>query len=70
MHNQLSTLHAGFILGPVCLFLNLLPLIFYLLGAMIPGWVYGTLLSLSFNGAEFLQVASVPLVMSGIVLAG
>jgi protein-S-isoprenylcysteine O-methyltransferase Ste14/16S rRNA G527 N7-methylase RsmG len=62
---------TGFVLHQVWLFLDiLLPLIFYLLGATVPGWVYGTLLNLSFNGAEVLQVVSVPLFLSGVVLVG
>jgi protein-S-isoprenylcysteine O-methyltransferase Ste14 len=62
---------AGFILHEVWLFLDLLlPLIFYLLGAVMPSWVYGTILNLSFNYAEFLQVLSVPLFLSGLVLLG
>jgi protein-S-isoprenylcysteine O-methyltransferase Ste14 len=36
----------------------------------MPSWVYGTLLNVSFNGAEYLQIASVPLFLSGAILAG
>jgi protein-S-isoprenylcysteine O-methyltransferase Ste14 len=62
---------TGLVLYPVWLFLDfLLPLIFYLLGATLTGLVYGTPLNLSFAGAEFLQVASVPLFLSSIVLNG
>jgi len=62
---------TGFILHDVWLFLDfLLPLIFCLLGATVPGLVYGTPLNLSFAGAEFLQVVSVPLFLSSIVLNG
>jgi protein-S-isoprenylcysteine O-methyltransferase Ste14 len=62
---------TGFVLSQVWLFLDfLLPLIFYLLGATVPGWVYGTPLNLSFPDAEFLQVVSVPLFLSGVVLVG
>jgi protein-S-isoprenylcysteine O-methyltransferase Ste14 len=62
---------TGFVLHQVWLFLDLLlPLIFILLGATVPGWVYGTSLNLSFIGAEFLQVVSVPLFLSGVVLVG
>jgi protein-S-isoprenylcysteine O-methyltransferase Ste14 len=62
---------TGFVLRQVWLFLDLLlPLIFYLLGAIVPSWVYGTPLNLSFNGAEFLQIVSVPLFLSGVVLIG
>ena len=62
---------TGFVLHKVWLFLDiLLPLIFYLLGATVPSWVYGTALNLSFPGAEFLQVVSVPLFLSGVVLVG
>jgi protein-S-isoprenylcysteine O-methyltransferase Ste14 len=46
------------------------PLIFYLLGATVPSWVYRTPLNISFNGAEFLQIISVPLFLSGVVLIG
>lgn len=62
---------TGFVLRQVWLFLDLLlPLIFYLLGVTVPSWVYGTLLNLSFPDAEFLQVVSVPLFLSGVVLVG
>jgi protein-S-isoprenylcysteine O-methyltransferase Ste14 len=49
---------------------SFLPLFFLLLGAVIPSWVYGTLLNLSFNGVEYLQVVSVPLFLIGAILAG
>jgi protein-S-isoprenylcysteine O-methyltransferase Ste14 len=65
-----SSKPTGFVLYQVWLLLDFLPLIFYLLGAVMPSWVYGTLLNLSFNGAEFLQVASVPLFLSGAILTG
>ncbi len=59
----------GFLLNQVWILVSsFLPLILLLLGATVPDWVYGTPLNLSFNGAEFLQVASVPLALSGIVL--
>jgi protein-S-isoprenylcysteine O-methyltransferase Ste14 len=62
---------TGFILHDVWLFLDfLLSLIFYLLGATVPTLVYGTPLNLSFAGAEFLQVISVPLFLVSIVLNG
>jgi len=60
----------GIVIDFLCIFLNFVPIIFYLLGAIIPSWVYGTLLNLSFNGAEFLQVASIPIVLFGALLAG
>ena len=58
----------GLVIDFLCFFLNFVPIIFYLLGAIIPGWVYGTFLNFSFNGAEFLQVASVPIILFGAVL--
>jgi protein-S-isoprenylcysteine O-methyltransferase Ste14 len=62
---------AGFVLHQVWLFLDiLLPFVFILLGAMVPSWVYGTLLNTSFPSAEFLQVVSVPLFFSGVLLVG
>jgi protein-S-isoprenylcysteine O-methyltransferase Ste14 len=62
---------TGFVLHQVWLFLDiLLPLIFYLLGATVPSWIYGMPLNLSFPGAEFLQVVSVLLFLSGVVLVG
>jgi protein-S-isoprenylcysteine O-methyltransferase Ste14 len=62
---------TGFILNQFFGFLvTWLPLIFLLLGAIIPSWVYGTLLNLSFNGVEYLQAASVPLFLIGDILAG
>ena len=63
--------HTDFFLYQGWLFLDfLLPLIFYLLGATVPTLVYGTTLNLSFAGAEFLQVVSVPLFLISIVLNG
>jgi len=61
---------TGFVLYQVWLLLDILPLIFYLLGAMTPSWVYGTVLNLSFIGAEFVQVVSVPLFLVSAVLTG
>jgi protein-S-isoprenylcysteine O-methyltransferase Ste14 len=61
---------TGFILNQVFAFLIIyLPLIFLLLGAAIPSWVYGTLLNLSFTGVEYLQAVSVPLILIGAILA-
>lgn len=60
---------TGFIVDFLCVFLNFVPIIFCLLGAITPSWVYGTPLNLSFSGAEFLQVASVPIILFGAVLA-
>ena len=65
-----SSKPTGFILHHVWLLLDFLPLIFYLLGAIMPSWVYGTVLNLSFNGGEFVQVVSVPLFLVGAVLTG
>ncbi len=62
---------TGIVLHDVWIFVDLLlPLIFILLGATVPGWVYGTPLNLSFSGAEFLQVVSVLLFFVGLVLIG
>jgi protein-S-isoprenylcysteine O-methyltransferase Ste14 len=62
---------TGFILNQFFGFLAIfLPFIFLLLGAVIPSWVYGTLLNLSFNGVEYLQSFSVPLFLIGAILAG
>jgi protein-S-isoprenylcysteine O-methyltransferase Ste14 len=61
---------TGFILDRLFGFLVFwLPLIFLLLGAAMPSWVYGTLLNLSFNGVEYLQAVSVPLFLVGVILA-
>jgi protein-S-isoprenylcysteine O-methyltransferase Ste14 len=60
----------GFSIAFLCVFLNFVPIIFCVLGAVVPSWVYGTFLNLSFNGAEFLQVASVPIMLFGTILAG
>jgi protein-S-isoprenylcysteine O-methyltransferase Ste14 len=66
-----SSKPTGSVLYQGWLFLDfLLPLIFYLLGATVPSLVYGTPLNLSFTGAEFLQVVSVPLFLVSIVLYG
>jgi protein-S-isoprenylcysteine O-methyltransferase Ste14 len=62
---------TGFILNQFFGFLVIwLPCIFLLLGAVMPSWVYGTLINLSFAGAEYLQAASVPLFLIGAILAG
>jgi protein-S-isoprenylcysteine O-methyltransferase Ste14 len=62
---------TGLVLYQGWLFLVIvLPLIFYLFGAVMPSWVYGTLLNLFFGGAEYLQFASVPLFFCGAILAG
>jgi protein-S-isoprenylcysteine O-methyltransferase Ste14 len=62
---------TGFILNQFFGFLVVwLPLIFLLLGAAMPSWVYGTFLNLSFNGVEYLQAVSVPLFLIGTILAG
>src|SRR5437867_2119972 len=44
---------TGFILINVWFLLGSLPLIFYVLGAAVPSWVYGTPLNLSFNARKF-----------------
>ncbi|HXZ98469.1 MAG TPA: isoprenylcysteine carboxylmethyltransferase family protein [Candidatus Acidoferrum sp.] len=44
------------------------PLFFILVGIAMPGWVFGTVLNLSFQGAEYLQVLSVPLLLIAITL--
>jgi protein-S-isoprenylcysteine O-methyltransferase Ste14 len=63
--------HTGIILNQFFAFFGVwLPFIFLLLGAVMPSWVYGTLLNLSFNDAEYLQAASVPLFLIGMILAG
>jgi len=59
----------GFVLAFLCVFLNFIPIIFCLLGAILPSWVYGTFLNFLFNGEEFLQVASVPIILFAAVLA-
>jgi len=59
---------TGFILINLWLLLSSLPLIFYILGASAPGWVYGTPLNLSFYGEDFLQVVSPFLVLTGPIL--
>jgi hypothetical protein len=62
---------TGFILHQLWLFLDiLLPLIFCLLAIIVPTWVYGTLLNISFTGAEVLQLISIPLFVSGVILVG
>jgi protein-S-isoprenylcysteine O-methyltransferase Ste14 len=61
---------TGFVLHHVWLLLDFVPLIFYLLGAITPSWVYGTVLNVSFVGGEFVQVVSVPLFFVGAVLTG
>ena len=65
-----ATRPIGLTLAFLCVFLNFVPIIFCVLGAVVPGWVYGTFLNLSFSGADFLQVASVPIILFGAILAG
>ena len=65
-----ATRPIGFTLAFLCVFLNFVPIIFCVLGAIVPGWVYGTFLNLSFNDAEFLQVVSIPIILFGTILAG
>ncbi len=60
---------TGLLIDFLCLFLNFVPIIFCLLGAIMPSWVYGTFLNFSFSGAEPLQAASVPIILFGAVLA-
>jgi protein-S-isoprenylcysteine O-methyltransferase Ste14 len=47
-----------------------IPLILLLVGVVMPNWVYGTILNLSFQGAEYLQVFSLPLLLVSVVLCG
>ncbi len=62
---------TGFFLQQVWLFLDvLLPLIFMLLGAIMPSWIYGTVLNISFVGAPYLQGLSVILFFAGLVVLG
>jgi protein-S-isoprenylcysteine O-methyltransferase Ste14 len=54
--------HTGYILNQGWGLLTIfVPIIVYLLGAIVPDWVYKTVLNASFGGAEYLQVASVPI---------
>lgn len=59
---------TGFVLRRVWLLLGLLNLIFYFIGGIVPEWVYGTPLNLSFGGGEYLQWASVFITLSGALL--
>jgi protein-S-isoprenylcysteine O-methyltransferase Ste14 len=61
---------TGFVLLQVWLFLDILPLVFILLGAVLPSLIYGTPLNLVFSGAEYLQAVSVLLFFSGLVIIG
>lgn len=49
--------------------LALLPLAFFLVGAVVPSWVYGTPLNLGFMGEDTVQVAAVFLWATGAALA-
>ena len=73
-HGDLGSVKAskpvGFVLHDVWLLLDILPLVFYLLGAVIPSWVYGTVFNISFSGGEILQVAAVFLFLVGAILTG
>ena len=46
------------------------PLVFFLVGVIMPNWVYGMVLNFPFQGAEYLQVLSVPLLLIGVILCG
>ena len=48
--------------------LSIFPLVFYLVGVVMPNWVYGTILNLSFQGGEYLQAFSLPLFFIGLIL--
>jgi protein-S-isoprenylcysteine O-methyltransferase Ste14 len=48
--------------------LTVFPLFFILVGIVMPSLVYGTILNLSFQGAEYLQVLSLPLLLIAITL--
>lgn len=50
---------TGYILTQGLDLIQLVLMVVYLLGAAVPDWVYGTILNVSFGGAEYLQVASV-----------
>lgn len=56
---------TGFVLHQVWLLLQFVPLIIFLLGAVVPNWVYGTIFNVSFGGAEYLQFASVLVFLLG-----
>ncbi len=58
---------AGFILHGVWTLLPIVLIIVFLLGAVVPGWLYETILNVSFSGAEILQVASVPIFVLGVL---
>jgi protein-S-isoprenylcysteine O-methyltransferase Ste14 len=44
------------------------PLVFFLVGVIMPSWVYGTILNLSFQGGEYLQLFSLPLLLISVTL--
>ena len=73
-HGDLGSVKAskpvGFVLHDVWLLLDFLPLIFYLLGTVIPSWIYGTVLNVSLSGGKVLQALSVPLFLIGAILTG
>jgi protein-S-isoprenylcysteine O-methyltransferase Ste14 len=46
------------------------PLVFFLVGVIMPSWVYGTILNLSFQGGEYPQVFSLPLLLISVTLCG
>jgi protein-S-isoprenylcysteine O-methyltransferase Ste14 len=58
---------AGFILHKVWSLLPIVLIIVFLLGAAVPDWLYGTILNVSFSGAEYLQVASVLIFLVGVL---
>ncbi len=58
---------AGFFLHGVWSLLPIVLIIVFLLGALVPGWLYGTILNVSFSGADYLQVASVLIFALGVL---
>lgn len=64
-----ATRPAGVMTKQVWLLLGLVPLVFLLLGAPFPAWVYGTALNLAVPGGEVVQIAAIPLWVVGGMLA-
>jgi len=56
---------AGAVLHQVWELAVFLPFVFLVVGAVVPSWVYGTSLNLSFSGGEILQLSAVPIWLAG-----
>jgi protein-S-isoprenylcysteine O-methyltransferase Ste14 len=60
-----ATRPAGVITKQVWMLLGLVPLVFLLVGAAFPAWVYGTAFNFGLPGGEVVQIAAIPVWLVG-----